>query len=259
MPDPTDFVTDLPADFEIFGDAVDTTLEAIETKLDVITTEGDLVVGDASGDPVRVPVGTAGQVLASDGDTVEWVNAAGGAPPYLNRIVAGEYLTTPNTESGIILTTGNLVTNTTFYTPIYLPSCTLDRISLRSGTHSVTGNTRLGIYNNGITNLPTTVLLDAGVVSVTSASANFEITISQVVSEGWYWLAINRQGGTYGLPRSDNSRYPLFNVKAGTLVSLFTSVQNLSGFSQTSVSGAFATAGTLVRQDEPFTCAVRIG
>jgi hypothetical protein len=78
MPDPTDFVTDLPADFEIFGDAVDTTLEAIETKLDVITTEGDLVVGDASGDPVRVPVGTVGQVLASDGDTVEWVTPASG-------------------------------------------------------------------------------------------------------------------------------------------------------------------------------------
>jgi hypothetical protein len=78
MPDPTDFVTDLPADFEIFGDAVDTTLEAIETKLDVITTEGDLVVGDASGDPVRIGVGTIGQVLASDGDTVEWVTPATG-------------------------------------------------------------------------------------------------------------------------------------------------------------------------------------
>jgi frataxin-like iron-binding protein CyaY len=76
MPDPTDFVTDLPADFEIFGDAVDTTLEAIETKLDVITTEGDLIVGDASGDPVRVPIGTAGQILTSDGDTVEWVAPA---------------------------------------------------------------------------------------------------------------------------------------------------------------------------------------
>jgi hypothetical protein len=78
MPDPTDFVTDLPADFEIFGDAVDATVDGIETKLDVITTEGDLVVGDASGDPVRVPVGTVGQVLASDGDTVEWVTPAGG-------------------------------------------------------------------------------------------------------------------------------------------------------------------------------------
>lgn len=74
--EPTDFVTNLPADFEAFGDAVDTTLEAIETKLDVITTEGDLIVGDASGDPVRVPIGTAGQVLTSDGDTVEWVAPA---------------------------------------------------------------------------------------------------------------------------------------------------------------------------------------
>jgi hypothetical protein len=72
MPDPTDFVTDLPADFEIFGDAVDATVD----RLDVITTEGDLIVGDASGDPVRVAVGTAGQVLASDGDTVEWVSPA---------------------------------------------------------------------------------------------------------------------------------------------------------------------------------------
>lgn len=78
MPDPTDFVTNLPADFETFGDAVDATVSQIETKLDVITTEGDLVVGDASGDPVRVPIGTAGQVLASDGDTVEWVTATSG-------------------------------------------------------------------------------------------------------------------------------------------------------------------------------------
>jgi hypothetical protein len=31
MPDPTDFVTDLPADFEIFGDAVDATVDGIET------------------------------------------------------------------------------------------------------------------------------------------------------------------------------------------------------------------------------------
>jgi len=72
MPDPTDFVTDLPADFEIFGDAVDTTLEAIETKLDVITTEGDLIVGDASGDPVRLPIGATSNVLTSNGDTATW-------------------------------------------------------------------------------------------------------------------------------------------------------------------------------------------
>jgi hypothetical protein len=101
MPDPTDFVTSLPADFEIFGDAVDTTLEAIETKLDVITTEGDLIVGDASGDPVRVPVGTAGQILASDGDTVEWVAPSAGGANYTLLNTGGTTLSGTTTISGI--------------------------------------------------------------------------------------------------------------------------------------------------------------
>lgn len=40
-----------------------------------ITTEGDLIVGDATGVPVRLPVGAAGEVLTSDGDTVSFVAA----------------------------------------------------------------------------------------------------------------------------------------------------------------------------------------
>jgi hypothetical protein len=82
MPDPTDFVTSLPADFEIFGDAVDATVDGIDnrvTDLEVITTEGDLIVGDASGDPVRLPIGALGTVLTSDGDTAEWAAASAGA------------------------------------------------------------------------------------------------------------------------------------------------------------------------------------
>lgn len=85
MPDPTDFVTALPADFEIFGDAVDATVEGIDdrvTDLEVITTEGDLIIGDASGDPVRLAVGTAGQVLTSDGDTLSFVTPAGGGDSF---------------------------------------------------------------------------------------------------------------------------------------------------------------------------------
>jgi hypothetical protein len=82
MPDPTDFVTNLPADFEAFGDAVDLTVDGIDTRLtdlEVITAEGDLIVGDASGDPVALPIGAAGTVLTSDGDTAEWVVPGGGA------------------------------------------------------------------------------------------------------------------------------------------------------------------------------------
>jgi len=46
---------------------------------DVITTQGDLVIGDASGNPVRLPVGSADQVLTSDGTTVSFQDAGGGA------------------------------------------------------------------------------------------------------------------------------------------------------------------------------------
>jgi hypothetical protein len=87
MPDPTDFVTDLPADFEIFGDAVDATVDTIDdrvTDLEVITTEGDLIVGDASGDPAALPIGAAGTVLTSDGDTAEWAPVSGGGMTLLS-------------------------------------------------------------------------------------------------------------------------------------------------------------------------------
>jgi len=47
---------------------------------DVITTQGDLVTGDASGDPVRLAIGTADQVLTSDGTALTWADASGGLP-----------------------------------------------------------------------------------------------------------------------------------------------------------------------------------
>ena len=40
MPDPTDLVTDLPADFEIFGDAVDSSVFEIETQVDINSQTG---------------------------------------------------------------------------------------------------------------------------------------------------------------------------------------------------------------------------
>jgi hypothetical protein len=50
MPAPTDFVTDLPADFEIFGDAVDATVREIESQVEINTQTGTtytLVLADA--------------------------------------------------------------------------------------------------------------------------------------------------------------------------------------------------------------------
>ena len=40
MPDPTDLVTDLPAYFEIFGDAVDASVFEIETQVELNNQTG---------------------------------------------------------------------------------------------------------------------------------------------------------------------------------------------------------------------------
>lgn len=86
MPDPTDFVTSLPADFEIFGDAVDATVDGIETTANaalpetIIDAAGDLIYGSAADTAARLAIGTANQVLqVNAGATApEWVTAAGG-------------------------------------------------------------------------------------------------------------------------------------------------------------------------------------
>jgi hypothetical protein len=105
-PAPTDFVTDLPADFEVFADAVDADLGGLlggttgqylakDTDADhdfswvtpaanPITTEGDLIIGDATGDSVRLPIGAAGTYLQSDGDTASWAAVSAGAWTLIN-------------------------------------------------------------------------------------------------------------------------------------------------------------------------------
>ncbi len=44
---------------------------------DVITTEGDVIVGDGSGDAARLGIGLNGQVLTSNGTTASWQSVAG--------------------------------------------------------------------------------------------------------------------------------------------------------------------------------------
>jgi hypothetical protein len=85
-PAPTDFVTDLPADFEIFADAVDASFAA---------DEGDLLVGGTSNIFEPLPIGAAGTVLTSDGDTATWSAPPTGGKPILQIVTAS---TTTSTQ-----------------------------------------------------------------------------------------------------------------------------------------------------------------
>jgi hypothetical protein len=84
MPSPTDLVTDLPADFDVFGQAVDTQMltnaNAAIAKT-IVDAKGDLIAATAADTVSRLAVGTNGHVLTADSTEatgIKWAAAAGG-------------------------------------------------------------------------------------------------------------------------------------------------------------------------------------
>jgi len=155
---------------------------------------------------------------------------------------SGTYLRTPLQIHVAATATNQRV----YYTPIFVPTTTsYDRLAIRtSATFSGTASVRLGIYNES-SGLPSTLVLDAGTVSATAASTTYEITISQNLNPGFYWLAFCQQSapatGTYiGAVASGAS------IQNYYLLSQVTPDANgQAGVVQSSVSGAFATATSL--------------
>ena len=71
MPTATDLVTDLPADFEVFGQAVDTRLKALQPG----TTLGDLAYSSATANTnTRLGVGSSNQVLGVVAGVPAWID-----------------------------------------------------------------------------------------------------------------------------------------------------------------------------------------
>jgi len=103
MPTSTDLVTDLPADFEVFGQAVDTSLADLKggttgqvlkknsnTDMDFVwsadsagmtnpmTTTGDTIYSSSGSTPARLGIGSTGNVLTVSGGVPVWAAPAGG-------------------------------------------------------------------------------------------------------------------------------------------------------------------------------------
>jgi hypothetical protein len=129
----------------------------------------------------------------------------------------------------------------TYYVPFYVPqTTTFDRIGCRTASgFSGTATVRLGIYSNS-TNRPDLVVLDAGTLSATAASTFYEITISQELSAGWYWLAFNSQTNA-----ATNSFSSISPVPGWGYMNTATNYNRRITRQETGITGAFATAGTL--------------
>jgi hypothetical protein len=102
MPTATDLVTDLPADFEVFGQAVDTDFVGLKggttgqvlakasgTDLDFVwsadaagmtnpmTTTGDIIYSSPGSTPVRLGIGSTDDVLTVAGGVPTWAAPSG--------------------------------------------------------------------------------------------------------------------------------------------------------------------------------------
>jgi hypothetical protein len=155
---------------------------------------------------------------------------------------SGYYFRTPFPASGNV----TIIHQRTYYIPIFIPeTTTLDRIAIQTGSgFSGTATMRLGIYNN-TNGLPSTVVVDGGTVSCTAASTIYEVTISQSLATGFYWLAMCQQGtapttGSYlGMGPSTT------NLNAYIAAVAAPNGNSTLGWLQSSVTGAFATATSL--------------
>jgi hypothetical protein len=118
MPTPTDLVTDLPADFEVFGQAVDTSLADLKggttgqvlkknsnTDMDFVwgadsagmtnpmTTTGDTIYSSSGSTPARLGIGSTGQVLTVSGGLPAWSTPATGGASWTLLNTGGTALT----------------------------------------------------------------------------------------------------------------------------------------------------------------------
>jgi hypothetical protein len=81
LPTSTDLVTDLPADFDVALQGVDTRLKALQPG----TTLGDLAYSSATANTnTRLPIGTSGQVLAVSGGVPAWTTSSSGSMTLLS-------------------------------------------------------------------------------------------------------------------------------------------------------------------------------
>jgi hypothetical protein len=135
MPTATDLVTDLPADFEVFGQAVDTSLadllggttgqvlaKASATDMDFVwttdaagmtnpmTTTGDTIYSSSGSTPARLGIGTTGQVLAVSGGIPAWTTPAAGGK--VLQVVNATYGTQAGSTSTTYADTGLTATIT---------------------------------------------------------------------------------------------------------------------------------------------------
>lgn len=195
MPTNTDLVKDLPADFDIFGQAVDDRIKALNPE----TTLGDISYRSATADTnTRLAIGSTGHILTVSGGVPVWAAPAGGGK--VLQVVEGVTTTQATISSGTYTDTNITATIT--------PSATNSKILVivsanvlvyaNSGS-SLISNTQLLRDATQIADMPNFIRQTAPSFSDNSIAANCAITkldSPNTTSATTYKVQAKQGGGT---------------------------------------------------------------
>jgi hypothetical protein len=170
MPTATDLVTDLPADFEVFGQAVATSMADLlggttgqvlsktsNTDMDftwvtsddanaiqntIVDAKGDLIGATAADTPARLAVGTNGQVLTADSSAA--TGLAWATPTPTGRKIVQIITGSTSTQTGSSSATYADTTLTATITPTLASSQILVFVT-QAGCQKFSSNTSMGL------------------------------------------------------------------------------------------------------------------
>lgn len=201
MPDPTDFVTNLPADFEVFGDDVDADVWAIKGTADaaipktLIDAAGDLIYGSAADTAARLAIGTAGQVLQVSG---------GGLPTWGAAPAAGYTWTRRFNHTGTNRINSFAYNGTNLYVAVGASGFLATSPDGITWTSRTSGFGSLDIhrvaFGNGLfvaVGQSGTLTTSTDGITWTARTANMSTnTIWDVIYKNSTWVAVGQGGGT---------------------------------------------------------------
>jgi hypothetical protein len=155
LPSPTDLVTDLPADFDVALQGVDTRLKALQPG----TTLGDLAYSSATANTnTRLPIGTSGQILSVSGGVPAWTTPSAGGASWTLLNAGGTALTGAQT----ITVSGISAKNDLFIIVSGASSATAQsEISIRFNTDTASNYATFGIQNANPTSYSATQTFNA--------------------------------------------------------------------------------------------------